>query len=234
MANYDVFQLGNIVLQCGITLPQAKLAYKTYGKLSASGDNAVVMPTAYSGRHTDNELMIGAGRALDPAQWFIIVPNMFGNGLSSSPSNTAPPFERAAFPRVSLYDNVVCQHRLVTEHLGIDRVRLVVGFSMGAQQAFQRGALHPDVVRAIAPVCGSARTSPHNYLFLSKRSEVLRARRGTAIAQAPAGIMKSGISTALFICARIARLEAWPVWTTTDGSAESASRALFVMNLCVV
>jgi homoserine O-acetyltransferase len=110
--------------------------------------------------------MIGPGRALDPARYFIIVPNMFGNGLSSSPSNTPPPFDRAAFPDVNLYDNVTCQHRLVTQHLGIDRIRLVVGFSMGAQQAFQWGALYPDIVGAIAPICGSARTSPHNCLFL--------------------------------------------------------------------
>ena len=91
---------------------------------------------------------------------------MFGNGLSSSPSNTSPPFDRAAFPGITLYDNVVCQHRLVTEHLGIERIRLVVGYSMGAQQAFQWGALYSDMVQAIAPLCGSARTSAHNHLFL--------------------------------------------------------------------
>jgi homoserine O-acetyltransferase len=166
MADYEVFELGDVVLQCGITLPTAKLAYKTYGKLAGSRDNVVVMPTFYGGRHIENEAMIGTGRALDPARWFIIVPNMFGNGVSSSPSNTPPPFERAAFPNVTLYDNVVCQHRLVTEQLGIDRIKLVVGFSMGAQQAFQWGALYPEMVQEIAPVCGSARTSPHNYLFL--------------------------------------------------------------------
>jgi homoserine O-acetyltransferase/O-succinyltransferase len=55
---------------------------------------------------------------------------------------------------------------LVTEHLGISRIKLVVGYSMGAQQAFQRSALYSDMVRAIAPLCGSPRTSPHNYLFL--------------------------------------------------------------------
>ena len=110
--------------------------------------------------------MIAAWRTLDPKKYFIIVPNMFGNGLSSSPSNTPPPFDRAVFPNITVYDNVVCQHRLVTEHLGIKRVKLVVGFSMGAQQAFQWAALYPDMVQAIAPICGSARTSPHNYLFL--------------------------------------------------------------------
>jgi homoserine O-acetyltransferase len=166
MADYKLFEAGDIVLQSGITLRQAKLAYKTYGKLAASGDNVIVMPTFYSGQHTDNEAMIGAGRALDPTRYFIVMPNMFGNGLSSSPSNTPPPLDRAAFPHITLYDNVVSQHRLVTEHLGIKRIKLVVGFSMGAQQAFQWGALYSDIVEAIAPLCGSARTSPHNYLFL--------------------------------------------------------------------
>ena len=166
MSDYEIFELGDVALQSGITLRRAKLAYKTYGELAPSRDNVIVMPTYYGGQHADNEAMIGSGRALDPARYFIVVPNMFGNGLSSSPSNTPPPFDRAAFPEVSLYDNVTCQHRLVTEHLGIDRIRLVVGFSMGAQQAFQWGALYSDIVEAIAPFCGSARTSPHNQLFL--------------------------------------------------------------------
>ena len=175
MADFEIFELGDVVLQSEITLQQAKLAYKTYGGLDPSRDNVIVMPTFYSGQHADNEAMIGPGRALDPARCFIIVPNMFGNGLSSSPSNTLPPLDRAAFPNVSLYDNVTCQHRLVTEHLGIERVKLVVGFSMGAQQAFQWGALYPGIVGAIAPFCGSARTSPHNYLFLEGVKAALQA-----------------------------------------------------------
>ncbi len=164
--SYEVFELGDVALQCGITLRGAKLAYKTYGELSAARDNAILMPTFFGARHTDVEPMLAPGRALDPARYFIVVPNLLGNGLSSSPSNTPSPFDRAAFPEITVYDNVVCQHRLVTEHLGIERLKLVVGYSMGAQQAFQWGALYPDGVSAIAPICGTARTSPHNYLFL--------------------------------------------------------------------
>src|ERR1700722_572517 len=166
MPDYELFELGDVRLQCGVTLRQAKIAYKTYGKLSAGRDNVIVMPTYYGGQHTENEALIGVGRALDPNHYFIVVPNMFGNGLSSSPSNTPAPFDRAGFPNVTMYDNVTCQHRLITSHLGIEQIKLVVGFSMGAQQAFQWGALYSDSVRAIAPFCGSARTSPHNRLFL--------------------------------------------------------------------
>jgi len=125
--------------------------------------------------HTDVAPIIGPGRALDPGRYHIVVPNLFGNGLSSSPSNTRPPFDRAAFPLVSIYDNAVAQYRLITEHLGIEQIRLVTGFSMGAQQAYQWGALYADQLGAIAPICGSARTSPHNYLFLDGVKAALQA-----------------------------------------------------------
>jgi homoserine O-acetyltransferase/O-succinyltransferase len=115
------------------------------------------------------------GRAIDLEQYFIIVPNLFGNGLSSSPSNTPSPMDRGAFPNVTVYDNVRCQHRLVTEHLAIDHLRLVVGFSMGAVQAFQWGALYSDMVDAIAPICGAARTSPLNKVLLDGARAALTA-----------------------------------------------------------
>jgi homoserine O-acetyltransferase len=166
MSEYQAFSMGPVVLQSGITLPDAALAYQTYGALTPGRDNVVLMPTFFAGQHTDTELMMAPGRVLDPDKYFIIVPNMLGNGLSSSPSNTAPPFDGPSFPHVTVYDNVRCQHRLVTEHLGRDRLRLVVGFSMGAQQAFQWGSLYAEMVDAIAPICGSARTSAHNYLLL--------------------------------------------------------------------
>ena len=162
----DTFEAGDLILQSGATLWQAAIAYKTYGVLSAARDNVVLIPTFYAAHHTDVEVMMAPGRAIDPSKHFIVVTNMFGNGLSSSPSTAPPPLDRAAFPHVTVYDNVVAQHRLVTEHLGIERIRLVAGFSMGAQQAFQWGALYPDMVAAIAPICGTARTSPHNVVFL--------------------------------------------------------------------
>ena len=88
---------------------------------------------------------------------------MFGNGLSSSPSNTPPPFDRARYPHFTMTDNVQVQLRLLHEVFGIERLKLVYGFSMGAQQAFHWGALFPDRVERLAAICGSAKTSPHNF-----------------------------------------------------------------------
>ena len=123
-------------------------------------------PTWYSGFHWDNEWLIGDGMALDPAKYFIIVPNMLGNGLSSSPSNTPPPFDRARFPRVTFYDQVEAQHKLVTEHFGIESLVLVTGWSMGAGQTYQWAVSHPEMVQRACPFCGSSKTSEHNFVFL--------------------------------------------------------------------
>jgi homoserine O-acetyltransferase len=175
MADFERFPLGDFALQSGSTLWQAALAYKTYGSLNAARDNVVLIPTFYAGHHTDAEVMFAPGRAIDPQQHFIVVVNMFGNGLSSSPSNTPAPLDRASFPRVTVLDNVIAQHKLMTDRLGVRRIRLAAGFSMGAQQVFQWGALFPEMVGAIAPICGSARTSPHNVVFLEGLKAALTA-----------------------------------------------------------
>jgi homoserine O-acetyltransferase len=164
--DYEIFEAGNFPLQNGATLRDCKLAYKTYGTLNKDASNAIVYPTWYSGQHQDNEWLIGKGMALDPEKYFIIVPNMLGNGLSSSPSNTPAPYDKARFPRTTLFDNVKLQHRLITEKFGIKKIKLVVGWSMGAQQTFQWGSLYPEMVERIAPFCGSAKTAPHNFVFL--------------------------------------------------------------------
>ncbi len=164
--DYKIFELGDVTLQSGAVLPQAKLAYQTYGTLSEAGDNVVVLPTFYTGTHWRNEGFFGAGRAIDPARHFIVSINLFGNALSSSPSNTPAPNDGPRFPHVTIWDNVACQHRLLTEALGVSHVALVAGWSMAALQAYQWAAQYPDMVAAILPFCGSAKASPHNIVFL--------------------------------------------------------------------
>ncbi|HJR20175.1 MAG TPA: alpha/beta fold hydrolase [Dongiaceae bacterium] len=164
--DYEIYDLGDVRLQRGATIRNCKLAYKTFGQLNAEKSNVIVYPTWYSGQHYDNEWLVGRGRALDPDKYFIIIPNMFGNGLSSSPSNTPEPYNAARFPQVTAFDNVVQQHRLVTERFGVSKIRLVTGWSMGGLQTFHWGALFPDMVERIAPFCGSAKCSRHNFVFL--------------------------------------------------------------------
>ena len=169
----QTYTIPRFATQSGFTL-DIKLAYKTYGRLAPNGDNAIVIPTCYGARHPETEYFCAAGRVIDLDRYFVIIPNLLGNGLSTSPSNTPAPYGRGGFPLITLYDNVICQHRLVTEHLGIKRLRLVTGFSMGAQQSFQWGALFSDMVDAIAPICGSARTAEHNYVFVDSAVNTLK------------------------------------------------------------
>jgi homoserine O-acetyltransferase len=164
--DYKIFDLGDFQLQRGATLRGAKLAYKTFGELNADKSNAIVYPTWYSGQHYDNEWLIGSGMALDPAKYFIVIPNMLGNGLSSSPSNTPEPYNKSRFPHVTAYDNVMAQHKLITELFGIEHLRMVTGWSMGALQTFHWGAIFPDMMDLLLPFCGSAKCSRHNVVFL--------------------------------------------------------------------
>lgn len=164
--DYETYDLGDFTTVGGLTIRGAKIAYKTYGTLSGAKDNAIVYPTWYSGRHWENEWLIGDGMALDPAKYFIIVPNMLGNGLSSSPSNTPPPYNGPRFPDIRVADNVRAQHQLVTEHFGISELVAVTGWSMGAGQTYQWAVSYPEMVPKILPFCGSARTSRHNVVFL--------------------------------------------------------------------
>ena len=166
MPDYEIFEAGDVVLQSGLTYRKARLAYKTFGTLDATKSNVIVYPTSYGAQHYDLEWAVAPGRALDPTKYFVVIINKFGNGLSSSPSNTPPPFDRSRYPHFTMTDNVRVQQRLLREVFGVERVKLVYGFSMGAQQAFHWAALFPSRVERIAAICGSAKTSPHNVVFL--------------------------------------------------------------------
>ena len=158
----EIFECGNVSLQNGGSLNSAKLVYHTVGRLNAARDNVIVYPTSFGTRHTDIAWLARPGRALDSDRYFVVIPNMLGNGLSSSPSHQAP----GTFPSIGLYDSVMLQHRLLREKFHVERLKLVVGFSMGAQQAYHWAALFPEMVERVAVICGSAKTSRHNRVFL--------------------------------------------------------------------
>lgn len=163
----QTFKLFNFKLQCGMTLPQAELAYATYGELNNDKSNAILYPTSYGAWHSDIDWLIGPERILDPTKYFIVIANMFGNGLSTSPSNLAEPYDASYLSHFSHVDNVRAQREMLASCFGIERLALAYGWSMGAQQAYHWGALYPDQVERIAAICGTAKTSEHNKVFLA-------------------------------------------------------------------
>jgi len=164
--DFNIFELGNINLLSGEILYSAKLAYKTYGSLNTKKDNVVVLPTFYTGTHKRNEGFFGTNRAINPNKHFIISINLFGNGYSSSPSNAQDSQKGSNFPAITMWDNIWCQHKLITEQFDIKKIALVTGWSMAGCQSYQWAAQYPDMVDAILPFCASAKTSEHNFVFL--------------------------------------------------------------------
>ena len=172
--NAVIFDLGDVPLQHGATLRDAFLAYVTYGELNEDRSNVVVIPTWYSSWHDQNDWMIGPDRAIDPSRHFVLVPNMLGNGLSSSPSNTPPPYDRARFPDVTFSDQIEAKYRLLTEKFSVTSIELVTGSSMGAAQTYQWAVSHPELVKRAAPIVGAPVTAEHNQVFLRSLREALR------------------------------------------------------------
>lgn len=183
------FALGDFALSSGNVLPQAFIAYKTFGSPSSP---AIIYPTWYSGLISDNEWLIGTDKALNPAKYFIIITALFGNGQSSSPTNMPHLPKNKPFPNVTFKDNVAAQHKLVTAGLGVTHARAVLGWSMGAGQTFQWLTQYPDFMDLGVPFCGSAKTSLHNQVFLEGVKAALLAGKGVASAGICAGETSEG------------------------------------------
>ncbi|KAF4978330.1 hypothetical protein FZEAL_5270 [Fusarium zealandicum] len=185
MAAIETFSLGDFKLQNGSVLPGAWIAYKTFGSPSLP---AVVYPSWFSGAISDNEWLVGKDKTLNPEQYFIIIPALFGNGQSTSPSNS----DINPFPHVSFHDNVRAQHQLVSQKLGIKHLRAVLGWSMGAAQSFQWATQYPDFVDICVPFCGAAKTAVHNQVFLEGVKSALLAARGVSSAGSCRGRVQEG------------------------------------------
>ncbi|RGP60983.1 homoserine o-acetyltransferase [Fusarium sporotrichioides] len=183
MTDIKNYSLGEFHLQNGSVLPNAWVSYKTFGDPSLP---AVLYPSWFSGAISDNEWLIGNDKTLSSEKYFIIITALFGNGQSTSPSNS----DINPFPDISFYDNVKAQHQLMT-HMGISHLRAVLGWSMGAAQSFQWATQYPDFMDICVPFCGSARTSLHNQVFLEGVKSALLAAKGLSSAGSIQGRVES-------------------------------------------
>jgi homoserine O-acetyltransferase/O-succinyltransferase len=131
-----------------------RLHYRTLGVLAPDRSNAVLMLHGTTGsgtqflQPTSADFLFATGRPLDVGKYFIILPDAIGHGGSSKPSDGL----EAAFPRYCYSDLVEAQHRLVTEGLGLQRLRLVLGTSMGAMHTWMWGERYPDMMDALLPI----------------------------------------------------------------------------------
>ena len=165
-AAHHEFVIRDFKTESGVVLPEARIVYGTYGQLNAARDNVILLPSHYMANHHGYDWLVGADRALDPAKLFLVATEMFGNGHSSSPSNTPEPLHGPRFPVTTIRDNVEAVHRLLVDDLHVTHVRAVVGFSMGAEQAFQWAVSYPDFADRIVATSGTAKAWPHGIVRL--------------------------------------------------------------------
>src|SRR5437660_4895242 len=140
------FVIATSKTESGVTLPQARVVYGTYGHLNAAKDNVILLPSHYMADFHGYEWLIGPNHALDTSQLFLVATELFGNGHSSSPSNTPEPYHGPRFPVTTIRDNVEAVHRLLTEELKVTHHNAIVGFYMGAKHAFQRDVSYLTLV----------------------------------------------------------------------------------------
>ena len=174
-ATHHVFVIDKFRTEGGAILPQARVVYGTYGHLNAARDNAILLPSHYMATHHGYEWLIGPGKALDTAKVFLVATELFGNGHSSSPSNTPEPFHGPRFPVMTIRDNVEAVHQLLAQDLKITHLRAIIGFSMGAQQAFQWAVSYPAFADRIVATSGTAKTYPHGIVRLEGQIAALTA-----------------------------------------------------------
>jgi homoserine O-acetyltransferase/O-succinyltransferase len=223
---FRLHDLGNLVLECGETLRVAKLAYRTFGTLNADRTNAVLVTTWFSGTgKVMQDVYVGAGHALDPAKYFIVIVDQLGSGVSSSPHNTAAPQAMANFPKLSIGDDVTAQARLLADVFGIERLALVVGGSMGGQQVYEWAVTRPAMVDRAAAIACTARISGHQRVFVEALKEAITSDPAWCGGWYATGSdVRAGMD-------RMARIVATAAWSAEFYTAERWRRVLGMSSL---
>ena len=163
---YELISIGEFKLAEGGVIRDLQLAVRTLGELNAAKSNAILITTWFSGTSKIMEdVYVGEGKAIDPRKYFVVIVNQIGNGLSTSPWNAEASISKGKFPRARIEDDVKAQHKLLTEHFGIQKLELVMGGSMGAQQTYEWAVRFPDFLKRAAPIAGYAKNTDHDYIF---------------------------------------------------------------------
>src|SRR5262249_50110439 len=227
--NPGSFTIENFKLESGVTLPKAVVVYGTYDALDAAKDNAVLLPSHYMAQSDGYNWLIGEGKALDPRKHFLIMTELFGNGRSSSPSNTPEPFHGPRFPLTTIPANVEAVRRHLEDRLGIHHPQAVVGFSMGAEQAFQWAVSHPKFADKIVATAGTARCWPHGVIRLEGQIRAITAdptfKGGDYTEEPVRGIETTGAVWLAWLYSQ----ERWKreLWKKTDPEAAKMTLAQF-------
>ncbi|HWG57431.1 MAG TPA: hypothetical protein VN661_00130 [Candidatus Acidoferrales bacterium] len=169
--------LGDFKLQNGAVIQTLRLGYRTLGTLNQERSNAVLWPSWLGGRSADLLRYVGPGNVLDDSKYFVILVDAIGDGISTSPSNSAAQ-PRMKFPQFTIRDMVESEHKLLTTVLHISHLRAVMGISMGGMQTFEWVVAYPDFMDLGIPMAGSPQSTSYDKLLWTSQIDALEADPG--------------------------------------------------------
>ncbi len=170
-------ELGVCKLTSGQEIENCRLGYRIWGKLNEQRSNAVLFPTWFSGTSANLADSIGANGLVDPAKYFVIAVDALGDGVSSSPSNSATQ-HGPDFPALTIQDMVNSEYRLVTETLHLTHLHAVIGISMGGIQSFEWMVDYPNFMDEAIPIVGSPRPDSRDLLLYRTDMDAVKSDPG--------------------------------------------------------
>jgi homoserine O-acetyltransferase/O-succinyltransferase len=162
-----IAELGECPLASGEVVLDCKVGYRTFGVMNADGTNVVVVPSWLNGRSDELIPFFGeketGHRLVDTSRLFGVAFDAFGDGVSSSPSNSKRQ-HGPEFPAFTMEDMVRAQYRVLTEVLHVRHVHAAVGLSMGGEQVFAWAVLYPKFLDMAVPIVGTPQVTSFDLL----------------------------------------------------------------------
>ena len=160
----QIADLGVCKLASGKKIENCRIGYRTWGSLNAARSNAVLFPTWFSGVSANLADAVKPEGLVDPTKYFVIAVDALGDGVSSSPSNSAAQ-HGPDFPAFTIEDMVNAEYRLATETLRLKHLHAVMGISMGGIQTFEWMVDYPEFMDEAIPIVGTPRPNSRDLLL---------------------------------------------------------------------